>query len=325
MRRHAILPPIFGDLCHQLQYVQQVSATEYSAECPKCGGAPHQDGEWPDRLRLFAEGNGRIWCRRCGFFRWGDETQDGWQPPDPAEVEKWRRERVAAEEARKRSAERALSNLRSSHLWEQYHSQLDAYAREYWQHRGIPDDWQNFWKLGVNYEYHVGSDIAPTVTIPLFDHQWQVLNIKHRFIEPPEGVGKYRYEVSGQGHPLFLSNPRVPLAGHAIAIEGEIKAAVTYIHMGQQQACIVGLPGKSIGADIVAALSGCERVTLVFDPGGERDVLKLARQIGVGKCRMLVTPDKIDDAILAARLTPKEIQRIINHATLALPFAGRAL
>jgi hypothetical protein len=318
MRQHS-LPPIFAQYAGAVNYVRQVAAEEWSSSCPKCGGAPHQDGEFPDRFRWFTKGKPVGWCRRCGHLAWPDAAE-GWTPPSPEELERWRKEREQAEEARKRSAERALANLRSSRLWEQYHQQLDAYARDWWQRRGIPDEWQDFWKLGINYEYRTGSIATPSATIPLFDHQWQALNIKHRLLEPPEGVGKYRYEVSGQGQPMFITNPTIPLAGHAIAIEGEIKAAVTYIHMGQRDACIVGLPGKSVSADVVAALARCERVTLVFDPGGERDVLKLAKAIGIGKCRALVTCAKIDDGILAANLTPREIQTLLRGATLLRAF-----
>ena len=190
----------------------------------------------------------------------------------------------------------------------------------YWRQRGIPDDWQDFWKLGVNYEYHTGDMLTPSVTIPLFDHEWRILNIKHRLLEPPANTGKYRYEVSGQGQPLFLTSPTVPLSGHAIAIEGEIKAAVTYIHMGDKQACVVGLPGKHPSPEIVAQLAACERVTLVLDPGSEKDVIKLAKEIGVGKCRAIVPVCKIDDGILAAKLTAREIKSMLRAATMLSAF-----
>lgn len=324
MRHEDPLPSIWSCLQGKVHFVRQVTAKEYSCSCPKCGDSGHTGSEWPDRCRLFVDDHPTLFCRRCGLIGFPDQFGgDDYPKPTPIEMEAWRQKQVVAEEARKRSAERALANLRSSRLWEQYHANLDAYARDWWQRRGIPNDWQDFWKLGVNYEYQTGGTLTPSATIPLFDHQWQALNIKHRLLEPPAGVSKYRYEVSGQGQPLFITNPQIPLAGHAIAIEGEIKAAVTYIRMGQQQTCIVGLPGKSISADIAAMLVACERVTLVFDPGGEQDALKLARQIGVGKCRALVTPAKIDDGILAANMTPREIQTMLRGATLLSAFVRR--
>jgi len=54
--RAAVLPGAFGSLAGQLRYVRQVSPEEYSSECPRCGGEPHPNGEWPDRFRLFLRG-----------------------------------------------------------------------------------------------------------------------------------------------------------------------------------------------------------------------------------------------------------------------------
>lgn len=315
------LPPVWSCLQGKVHFVRQVTAKEYSCSCPRCGDSGHVGSDFPDRCRLFCDDHPTLFCRKCGLIGFPDQFGGNDYPkPSPAEMEQWRQKQVAAEEARKRSAERALTHLRSSHLWEQYHASLDDVARLYWQQRGIPNDWQDFWKLGVNYEYRTGDRVTPSVTIPLFDHDWRILNIKHRLLEPPANTGKYRYEVSGQGQPMFLTNPTVPLSGHAIAIEGEIKAAVTYIRMGDKAACIVGLPGKHPSPEIVAQLAACERVTLVLDPGSEKDVIKLAKEIGVGKCRAVICPQKIDDGILAAKLTPREIKSMLRSATVLSAF-----
>ena len=70
-----------------------------------------------------------------------------------------------------------------------------------WVGRGVAEDWQRFWYLGAcddkvimskGSEYH-----TPTLTIPIFDQSYQVLNIKHRLVSPPEKNDKYRPETSG--------------------------------------------------------------------------------------------------------------------------------
>jgi hypothetical protein len=235
------------------------------------------------------------------------------------DIERWRREQVEREEARKRSAERALQHLRDDAVWQRYHTALDATARAYWRGRGIPDDWQDYWSLGWHRHYAMRDregDLVetPAATIPLFDRDGQVLNVKLRLIRPPDDAGKYRYLVSGQPHPPFLTNHTLPLTGHVIAIEGELKAAVTYIAIGDHAAAVVGLPGASPARHIIDQLAEAERVTLVMDPGAEEQTAKLAGLIGPRRTRVLILPHKIDDIILATKATPAMVRRWLGQA-----------
>jgi len=311
--KSAPLPPEFAALQGQVHYVQQVSRTEFCSSCPHCGGELHPNSELPDRFRMFLTGKVRGWCRRCSFLWWPDMA-DNYEPPTPQELEAWRQKQEAAEEARLRSAQTALANLRDNRIWEQYHKMLDDRARQYWRGRGIPDAYQNYWALGWDHQ----RDAA---TIPLFGPAWEPLNVKLRLMD--DSKGRYRYLLSGQPAPMFLADPDISLENHVIAIEGELKAATSYIVLDDPAACIVGLPGLSPSQSITDTLSKAERVTLVLDPGsdvrnenGWSQAGKLIKAIGRDKCRLLIPNAKIDDALLAAKLDKYAVQRLFAQAVM---------
>lgn len=313
------LPPIWSTLENKLTYVQKVSEREFSAECLECGGSPHNDGEWPDRMRIFADEKPLLWCRRCGMIKFPDQFGDGeFKLPSPADIERFRQERIRVEEARKRSAERALEHLRSSRIWEQYHRALNATGRDYWRSRGVPDSLQNYWKLGWVDEYleHQGDEdyLGQSATIPLFAKDWQPLNIKHRLLHMPDSVRKYKYELRGIPQPLFLTNPELDLTGQVYAVEGEIKAMVTWLTLADRDARIVGLPGATPSAEIIGQFAKADSVTIVLDPGAEEAAYKLAGEIGNKKCKVLIPPMKIDDGILAVNATKRELLGMLKSA-----------
>jgi hypothetical protein len=323
--REATLPVVWAHLQGELRYVQRVSATEYSAACPSCGGTVHQDGSWPDRLRIFCDSHPLAWCRRCNTLRFPDQA-GGRNTASAADIERWRREQIEREEARKRSAEVALRHLRDDAVWQRYHQSLDFQSRAYWRGRGIPDEWQDRWSLGWHRHYAIRGQSGefvntPAATIPLFDHDGQVLNVKLRLIDPPNDEGKYRYLIAGQLHPPFLTNHTLPLTGYVVAVEGELKAAVTFIALADEATAVIGLPGASPARHIIDQLAKAERVTLVMDPGAEQQAVKLAGMIGPRRARVLILPHKIDDIILATKATPAMVRRWLNQAG---PMGGHA-
>jgi len=251
--------------------------------------------------------------------------------PSPDELAIWRTEQIKREEERKRSAERALQHLRDSRTWERYHEQMDAKARAYWLGRGVPEDYQDFWRLGWKPVHHFmihgdTSASSPTATIPLFDKDWQGLNVKHRIIVPPDKNDRYRYELSGQSHPMFLCDPGADMSEHVIAVEGEVKAMVMFVTLDEGKTRMVGMPGLSPDDAIVKQLSECGRVTLVLDPGSDIPVEqngkrlaapseRLAERIGRKHCRLLIpTGGKIDDIILAAKMGKGDVKAMLRQA-----------
>lgn len=318
--RESPLPPEWACLQGRVRFVQQHSPKEWSCSCPECGGDVHPSGEWPDRCRLFADDHPTLFCRRCGLVAYPDQYGDkSYTPPSLQEIERFRQERIAAEEARKRSAERALALLQDQHLWERYYEQAGAIGRTYWRNRGIPDCFQDLWQLGYIQDREFYVDSAPyytdTATIPIFAQGWTITNIKHRLIHPPrEGKDKYRYELSGQVAPAFLCDPDADLTGHVIAIEGEIKAAVTFARLDDSNTTIMGLPGVTPPSGVVSQLSQAERVTLVTDPGSQAETWRLCKQIGLPRVRVLIPPAKIDDMILAAHFDRRDVASLLRQA-----------
>ena len=312
------LPPQWACLESKVHYVQRVSAKEFCCTCPKCGGSVHESGELPDRCRLFCDDHPTLFCRRCGLVGYPDQFgDDRWTPPTPAELETFRQKREESESARLRSAERALAHLRDTKLWEQYAEMSGEQGRAWWEGRGIPYPFQAIWNLG--WDYDLSRWGCASATIPLFNHEGECLNIKHRLTD--DSKGRYRYNLTGQDAPMFLCDPDLSLENHVIAVEGEVKAAVAYVTLDNPAACIVGLPGLNPPQNITDTLGQADRVTLVLDPGSDERVNggwsaagKLVRDIGRDKCRVLVTPVKVDDALIAMEADKWDIQRLLSQA-----------
>lgn len=322
MPREAPLPPAWQCLEGRVRFVQRHSAKEYSCTCPRCGGEEHEGGEWPDRFRLFLDGKPRAWCRRCNLVAFPDsfERNSAFGRPSAEQMDKWRREQIIKEEARKRSAERALAHLRDEKLWERYFAESGEVGRAYWLKRGIPQAWQDWWKLGWCSDFTVWNDgteyHTASATIPLFDPHWQPLNVKHRLIRPPHENDKYRYELTGQGaSTLFLADPEASLLGPVVAIEGEVKSMVVKATLDDTTTTVVGLPGLTPGPEIIKTLSAAESVLLVLDPGSQVQARRLANEVGRQKTRILVCSTKIDDAIVSMGGTRYDVQQWLSQAT----------
>mgnify|MGYP003440847534 CR=1 FL=1 len=99
------LPLEFAELSGKVFYVRErIRGREWSSSCPKCGGIPHQNGQFPDRFRMWTKskiGKPFGWCRACNY-KWTSERD---YKPDPARIEAWRQERLEYERQRKAEAE----------------------------------------------------------------------------------------------------------------------------------------------------------------------------------------------------------------------------
>lgn len=315
--RAADLPPVFARYVGKARYVRRVSDKEYSSSCPSCGGEPHDDGEWPDRCRWFVDQKPLGWCRRCSATFWPDDNRH--EPPSREQIDAWRAAQIAREEARKRSAEIALKHLRDGSLWERYYAELEQspQAQAYWEKRGIPGGWQSFWKLGWDAEHEVRTHEmtyhVTTATIPVFAAGWQIQQIRHRVVNPPDGCPKYYPEVFGQPSPVFLTDPDAELTGRVYAIEGEIKSMVVKARL-DDETTVVGLPGTNPGAQITTALTKAEQIVVVLDPGAEKEAKRLTETLGVKRCKVLITPQKIDDGIIQSKLSARQIKLLLDSA-----------
>jgi len=317
------LPPAFQQYASQVQYIQRHGDNKWSSSCPHCGGDIHQEagkvGEWPDRCVWFLDDKPLGYCFRCTTIFWPDKAP-GYVPPSAEEITAWRTRREAELEERKSAADERLEKLRSTEFWQQYHDHMDEQAKQYWRNRGISNFWQDWWHLGWQEEYRFSSHgdvyMRPAATIPLFGADWQFLNLKLRLIDPPDGASKYRYYLSGQPAPLFLCNPEMPLEGHVYAIEGELKAAVTFAHIDNSDTLVVGMPGSVPPKQVIAQLAQMDRVTLIMDPDAKKQSIDLARAIGLHKTYIIIPPEKIDDAIIRYSVTTPELRRYLRYAPI---------
>jgi len=97
-----------------------------------------------------------------------------------------------------------------------------------------------------------------------------------------------------------------------VLVEGEIKAMVTFSRYNALP--IVGIPGATPPKYLMEELSDCDRITLVLDPGAEKQAYDLAKTLGAKRCRVLIPPMKIDDGILAANLSERDVRYMLEQA-----------
>jgi hypothetical protein len=318
------LPPEFIELSGKVHYVRErIRGKEWSSSCPQCGGQPHQNGELPDRFRMWTKakiGKPFGWCRACSY-KWTSEKD---YKPDPARLEEWRLQRIEHETRIKEEAEQAIKNLTEVHKWEKYYSWLlsDKIASAYWTGAGIPDEfWWNEWKLGFDpahsFWYDTGEGwkehVTPTATIAARDITKRIINIKHRLLNPlPDGT-KYRMEYKTGVEPLFISNLDLDKADYVIKCEGEKKAAVTFLTLDNPKIQVFGMP-VSPSDDLLQLIKG-KVIIDILDPNmKEWQEVRLQEAYKDIDYRVLRLPMKIDDMILRAGLDKSDMRSMLKQA-----------
>lgn len=251
-----------------------------------------------DAISFIEKWQGLDFKAACSFLG-GDIASDpqAIQASAAARMDQARRDRIAAEEreeARRKELQRA-----DLHVY--YHQTMRDWGRLAWLERGIDECWQALWSLGScddrsimfkGMEYH-----TPTLTIPIVNQKYEVLNIKHRLIKPPKPNDKYRPEREGLGpFPPFLAFPESGYDGKIIwVVEGEIKAMVLATISPDSEWQFIGVPGKSQFGKLTAPLTG-RNVIVIPDPGAEPEAVEFARTVNGRIVRM---PEKVDDLINA--------------------------
>lgn len=315
MSTPASLPAEFIALSNQVDYVQRHSDVEYSSSCPQCGGVPHRNGELPDRFRMFTDGKIRGWCRKCDFKWYPDMADPDWRP----DAEEIARRAQAAEDALQRSIEQAksaLEELRQARKWLEYHQQMPEVGRANWMYRGLDNFWIDWWKLGYTADY-LGS---ATITIPIWGYDWQVNNIKHRFLNP-NGKGKYIQETRGVPASPFICDPERK-DGHLLICEGEIKSMVTFATIDSNTVQVAGMPTATPSQDMLDLLYDYEPIYVCPDPdtfipsapGKTSQAERLVSMLGRERVRVIELPDKIDDLIVAGNLDKDGLRKAFKRA-----------
>lgn len=305
MLRHYDLPSEFNGL--KVDYVQRVSSDEYSSSCPQCGGVPHKGGELPDRFRLFLNASGKNkvmgWCRRCSYVWFPDTVR----PIAPEEMERWRKEQLEREEARKRSAEKAISALQSEKIWLKFHEALNAYSLEVLRSWGIHEDWARYWRLGLLPDYIVKTKDeeyhSPAISIPLWQYGSSAPgNVKLRILNPKNSGDRYRsFYKTGKTFDFTAFNQLK--SDTVVIVEGEKKAMVV-AQWSEQKYQVVGLPSVTPNNDLLAKYDRYGKVIVCLDPdakvedgNGHSPLKRLVKALG-REVAWVDLPDKVDDMIL---------------------------
>lgn len=225
---------------------------------------------------------------------------------DPIAIEasaKARFEKAQAEHEETRlKVEARRHELQVAQMHRHYHETMKEWGRLAWIERGIDESYQGLWTLGscddkaINFkgtEYH-----TPTLTIPLVDKEYNLLNIKHRLIKPPKPNDKYRPEKEGLGtFPPFIAFPDMQYDADVIwVIEGEIKAMVTATISPDAGWQFIGVPGQDSFEKLPIEILRTKKVIVVPDPNPKDKVGDFIKKSGA---RYLMMPEKIDDLINA--------------------------
>ncbi len=234
----------------------------------------------------------------CGFL-------DGKIIDDPQEM--IRLSQIRAENAKREleeaiaKAQAARAQLEAAQMHVHYHENMKEWGRLAWVQRGIDESYQALWSLGscddkkIMYkgqEYH-----TPTLTIPLVDSNYSLLNIKHRLLNPPKPNDKYRPEREGLGaFPPFYAWPDMEYKADMIWImEGEIKSMVTATISPDAGWQYIGVPGQDAFDKMPVEKLAGKNVIVIPDPNAELKAYQFAKKI---HAKFIILPDKIDDLIV---------------------------
>lgn len=212
-----------------------------------------------------------------------------------------------------------LDELRSTQRWLEYHAHLeddDCAARGLWAKRGVPEYWQEYWQLGYNPLFSVytkaGQWHTPTLTIPIYGDNHEVMSIRHRLLNPPNPTDKYRPERAGLKATPFICDLEKGSSNfeRVLVVEGEIKSMVTYQTLDSEAWQVIGIQGKNSFAQLIPTLAGKD-VWICFDPDADEQALEAARAT---KARVIMLKEKIDDAILGGYMDTSGLRRLIKYA-----------
>lgn len=344
------------DASNLLAYVERAggepkgSGNRYACNCVLHGGDNNtalsiyfQDGRWKWKCFTGNCGSGdairfvEIWQRfqdtevggrrvskfqqACEWINGGAiEDAQGMKESAEQRLEAARIETIAAKE--REDARRKELQVAEKHIY--YHKMRTQYHKDVWTAAGIDEGMQDFWYLGgvEDFSYKVrGCESlyhTPTITIPIFGEENELLTIQHRLLNPINPYDKYRPDVTGlHSHP-FLAVPTMGFDGEKIwVMEGAKKAMVTWTRADSDWQCI-GVMSQVEYKKLSEKLSNVgKRVIVVPDPNSENNpnAFRLARELaGEIGGKVLRVPEKIDDLILNNKMTGSDLFAMSKQA-----------
>lgn len=319
------------------------NGTRYSCACPLHGGNNPtalsiylQNGRWlwkcftggcsdgykRDAISFVQVWQGLDFKRACEWIMGGAlQDVEGLEASAARRLEQARLDRIAAQERE----EARRNELRLAKLHVRYHNEMAQYHKDAWNKAGLDEGMQDFWTLGgkKDFEYWIGetSYHSPTLTIPIFNPQRELMTIQHRLLNPHDIHDKYRPERKGLSSFSFLAVPEMGYDGEMIwVMEGAKKAMITWTRSDTNWQCI-GLPSQESYRGAVEILKPVgKRVVIVPDPNSARNKKSLAKAWYLAKQiggRFLQVPYKIDDLILLVNLQKDDLFRMQLQARQA--------
>jgi hypothetical protein len=308
------------------------SGKTWSCACPLHGGKN------PSGFNIYQAKDGLRWkcfTRECGggdsiafVMKWqnidfghackfimGDNQID---PIVLEEIIEQRETWLAQEEVEKTiRIEENLLRLRVEKKWIEYH--LNEDGNLLWENEGVPEMWQGIWQLGYcpDFRYSIRREEfhSPTITIPMFTAGWEIMNIRHRILNPAVKGNKYRPQYYEIPSTPFIADPDLKLGEgkYGIICEGEKKAMVTYITIDEPDIQVIGIPGKEWLKDggIKKYISDMERVYICLDPDAKEEAEEMAYMYR-DVARIIDLPFKIDDLILKYGLRSSDLKQLLK-------------
>jgi hypothetical protein len=261
--------------------------------------------------------------------------QLGWDgsPGDIAGMEHLKTERIAAqqqaEEQRATQLDALLEEYSTDEIWASFQHRLDDDARQWWRGQGVPDEWQNYLRLGYTNDkayYDQGHNLrhSPAYTIPYFHEAWEFCNMQYRLVDPANPKDRYRFQP-GLRTTYYSTLPSDPMQDCVVICEGAKKAMVSKIFGDTgDRVSILAVPSKTDAGGIVDAVKNCKHVWIVLDPDAwdkpenaspdwKPAPVKLAQQIGKA-ARVVRLPFKSDDGFLQYGMDASEWKAALKTA-----------
>ena len=168
------------------------------------------------------------------------------------------------------------------------------------------DRWLNWWS-------------GESITIPAKTYGGDVMQIKHRIIDPPQNR-KYHQEYYDAGQFPFICDVDRK-SGGLVLVEGEIKSQVTFITMDTVDMQCIGLPSMTPEDAIYELLDNYDPIYFIPDPDAfnRKDKTKsgspagqMAKRLGLERVRVVQIPQKIDDAINAGLIDKSGLYQLMK-------------
>lgn len=332
--RKCNLPVELAEFDNLVDYVQR-RGNHWVSSCPACRDDGHKGSSWPDRCLWFIDhSKPRGFCTHCRqlFFPGRKDKNIG------SEEMLARYQAMREADARRREAEAHVLNTKVAQFvdgkyWLRAHENLDNTHRHYWEQAGIPESYQNFWKLGYvpDRTFLVENNKYKTeaYTIPIFDINFLPVNMQYRLMRDdiPLG-GRYRFEIPKR-FSIFVARPDLDWdkVEELWIVEGSKKAAVAYINIPESRPDtrqIIAISSVSWWQDLSDILPYELPKLIIPDPEAmirpdrapatwSPHPVEMGRAIGTS--RILSLPGKIDDMIVKSHISGDRILSMTRMAT----------